>query len=153
MLAYWWIWRGFCNWPKIKPHIRFSPCQLMSCHTRKCHISIWLEDKFWVKIRRINTLGWQKSNKMNWRLELYNLYFKGPKSTFKSIIYKFVQFHWIHFFREIRICCWQAYPVDSDSQGIEWLFGALYAHMWRGMILKSGDAINEPSLPEKEREF
>ncbi|KAI9083906.1 hypothetical protein K1719_034164 [Acacia pycnantha] len=40
--------------------------------------------------------------------------------------------------------------VDGDSQGVERLFGALSAHMWPGMILKSGDKISEPSLPEKE---
>ncbi|XP_059439958.1 uncharacterized protein LOC132172465 [Corylus avellana] len=40
--------------------------------------------------------------------------------------------------------------VDGDSQGVERLFGALSAHMWPGMILKSGDKINESSLPEKE---
>ncbi|KAJ4714025.1 GTP binding [Melia azedarach] len=40
--------------------------------------------------------------------------------------------------------------VDGDSQGIERLYGALSAHMWPGMILKSGDKITEPSLPEKE---
>lgn len=40
--------------------------------------------------------------------------------------------------------------VDGDSQGVERLYGALSAHMWPGMILKSGDKINEPSLPEKE---
>lgn len=40
--------------------------------------------------------------------------------------------------------------VDGDSQGIERLFGALSAHMWPGMILKSGDKINEPVLPHGE---
>ncbi|KAL5754258.1 hypothetical protein ACOSP7_022478 [Xanthoceras sorbifolium] len=40
--------------------------------------------------------------------------------------------------------------VNGDSQGVERLFGALSAHMWPGMILKSGDKITEPSLPEKE---
>lgn len=40
--------------------------------------------------------------------------------------------------------------VDGDSQGVERLFGALSAHMWPGMILKTGDRIAEPSLPEKE---
>lgn len=40
--------------------------------------------------------------------------------------------------------------VDGDSQGVERLFGALSAHMWPGMILKTGDKIAEPSLPEKE---
>ncbi|OIW10767.1 hypothetical protein TanjilG_27713 [Lupinus angustifolius] len=40
--------------------------------------------------------------------------------------------------------------VDGDLQGIERLYGALSAHMWPGMILKSGDRISEPSLPEKE---
>ncbi|CAN6680631.1 hypothetical protein ACFX13_018467 [Malus domestica] len=39
--------------------------------------------------------------------------------------------------------------VDGDSQGIERIFGALSAHMWPGMILKSGDKIAEPSLPER----
>ncbi|KAK9987336.1 hypothetical protein SO802_032287 [Lithocarpus litseifolius] len=40
--------------------------------------------------------------------------------------------------------------VDGDSQGVERLYGALSAHMWPGMILKSGNKITEPSLPEKE---
>ncbi|KAM0830379.1 hypothetical protein ACQ4PT_066247 [Festuca glaucescens] len=40
--------------------------------------------------------------------------------------------------------------VDGDSQGIERLFGALSAHMWPGMILKSGNKITTPSLIEKE---
>ncbi|KAI4327865.1 hypothetical protein L6164_020277 [Bauhinia variegata] len=40
--------------------------------------------------------------------------------------------------------------VDGDSQGVERLWGALSAHMWPGMILKSGHRISEPSLPEKE---
>ncbi|KAH7519806.1 uncharacterized protein LOC107424310 [Ziziphus jujuba] len=40
--------------------------------------------------------------------------------------------------------------VDGDSQGVERLLGALSAHMWPGMILKSGDKITEPSIPEKE---
>ncbi|XP_055827332.1 uncharacterized protein LOC129895627 isoform X2 [Solanum dulcamara] len=40
--------------------------------------------------------------------------------------------------------------VDGDSQGAERLFGALSAYMWPGMILKSGDKITEPSLPEHQ---
>ncbi|WRX10950.1 hypothetical protein QQP08_003437 [Theobroma cacao] len=40
--------------------------------------------------------------------------------------------------------------VDGDLQGVERLYGALSAHMWPGMVLKSGDKITEPSLPEKE---
>ncbi|XP_061346083.1 uncharacterized protein LOC133291773 [Gastrolobium bilobum] len=40
--------------------------------------------------------------------------------------------------------------VDGDLQGVERLYGALSAHMWPGMILKSGDRISEPSLPEKK---
>uniref|UniRef100_A0A5B7AU79 Uncharacterized protein n=1 Tax=Davidia involucrata TaxID=16924 RepID=A0A5B7AU79_DAVIN len=40
--------------------------------------------------------------------------------------------------------------VDGDSQGVERLHGALSAHMWPGMILKSGNKITEPSLPEKQ---
>lgn len=40
--------------------------------------------------------------------------------------------------------------VDGDLQGVERLYGALSAHMWPGMILKSGDKISEPSLPERE---
>ncbi|KAL2234318.1 uncharacterized protein LOC105167393 [Sesamum indicum] len=40
--------------------------------------------------------------------------------------------------------------VDGDSQGVDRLYGALSAHMWPGMLLKSGDKINEPSLPEQE---
>ncbi|KAH6772866.1 GTP binding protein [Perilla frutescens var. hirtella] len=44
----------------------------------------------------------------------------------------------------------QCLSVDGDSQGVERLYGALSAHMWPGMLLKSGDKINEPSLPEQE---
>lgn len=40
--------------------------------------------------------------------------------------------------------------VDGDSQGVERLYGALSAHMWPGMILKSGDKIALPSLPETQ---
>ncbi|XP_044469811.1 uncharacterized protein LOC123199061 [Mangifera indica] len=40
--------------------------------------------------------------------------------------------------------------VNGDSQGVERLYGALSAHMWPGMILKSGDKISGPSLPERE---
>ncbi|KAK8716893.1 hypothetical protein V6N13_044185 [Hibiscus sabdariffa] len=40
--------------------------------------------------------------------------------------------------------------VDGDLQGVERLFGALSAHMWPGMVLKSGDKITEPMLPENE---
>lgn len=43
--------------------------------------------------------------------------------------------------------------VDGDSQGVERLFGALSAHMWPGMILKSGDKIHEPVLPHGEGYF
>lgn len=46
--------------------------------------------------------------------------------------------------------CTIGLSVDGDSQGIERLYGALSAHMWPGMLLKSGDRINEPSLPEQE---
>ncbi|XP_051148108.1 uncharacterized protein LOC127263160 [Andrographis paniculata] len=40
--------------------------------------------------------------------------------------------------------------VDGDSQGVDRLYGALSAHMWPGMVLKSSDKINEPTLPEQE---
>ncbi|KAD5960754.1 hypothetical protein E3N88_12226 [Mikania micrantha] len=40
--------------------------------------------------------------------------------------------------------------VDGDSQGVERILGALSAHMWPGMVLKSGDTINQPTLPEQE---
>lgn len=43
--------------------------------------------------------------------------------------------------------------MDGDSQGVERLFGALSAHMWPGMILKSGNKITTPSLIEKEGEL
>lgn len=39
--------------------------------------------------------------------------------------------------------------VDGDSQGVERLYGALSAHMWPGMILKSGNMIAEPYHIEK----
>lgn len=40
--------------------------------------------------------------------------------------------------------------MDGDSQGLERLFGALSAHMWPGMILKSGNRITVPTLIENE---
>ncbi|ESW06114.1 hypothetical protein PHAVU_010G020700 [Phaseolus vulgaris] len=40
--------------------------------------------------------------------------------------------------------------IDGDLQGVERLYGALSAHMWPGMVLKSGDRINHPSFLEKE---
>lgn len=40
--------------------------------------------------------------------------------------------------------------ADGDSQGVERLYSALSAHMWPGMILKSGNKITKPSLPESE---
>ncbi|XWS45660.1 hypothetical protein CRYUN_Cryun15aG0155300 [Craigia yunnanensis] len=40
--------------------------------------------------------------------------------------------------------------VNGDLQGVERLYGALSAHMWPGMVLKSGDKLTEPLLPEKE---
>ncbi|KAF8405583.1 hypothetical protein HHK36_010490 [Tetracentron sinense] len=39
--------------------------------------------------------------------------------------------------------------VDGDSQGVERLYGALSAHMWPGMILKSGTKIYQSSPLEK----
>jgi len=43
--------------------------------------------------------------------------------------------------------------IDGDLQGVERLYGALSAHMWPGMVLKSGDRINHPSFLEKEGIF
>lgn len=40
--------------------------------------------------------------------------------------------------------------VDGDSQGVERLLGALSAHMWPGMVLKSGNKILAPTLPERQ---
>lgn len=40
--------------------------------------------------------------------------------------------------------------VDGDSQGVERLFGALSANMWPGMVLKSGNRILAPTLPERQ---
>ncbi|CAL1377374.1 unnamed protein product [Linum trigynum] len=40
--------------------------------------------------------------------------------------------------------------VDGDSQGMERIFGALSAHMWPGMILKSGNKMAEQPIPEEE---
>ncbi|AQK50952.1 GTP binding, partial [Zea mays] len=40
--------------------------------------------------------------------------------------------------------------VDGDSQGLELLLGELSAHMWPGIILKSGNRITAPFLVEKQ---
>lgn len=60
-----------------------------------------------------------------------------------------IYFFWVC--SEIKV--FTGLSVDGDSQGVERLFGALSAHMWPGMILKSGDKIAEPSLPEREEGF
>lgn len=39
--------------------------------------------------------------------------------------------------------------VDGDIQGMDRLVGALSAHMWPGMVLKSGDRIDNPVLIEE----
>lgn len=51
---------------------------------------------------------------------------------------------------EIKSFSFTGLSVDGDLQGVERLDGALSAYMWPGMVLKSGDKINEPSLPEKQ---
>lgn len=38
-------------------------------------------------------------------------------------------------------------------QGVERLYGALSAHMWPGMVLKSGNRIYIPSMVNKEGKF
>lgn len=40
--------------------------------------------------------------------------------------------------------------VDGDLQGVERLHGALTAHMWPGMVLKSGNKVAQPSLPQRK---
>eukprot|EP00262_Sarcandra_glabra_P007280 TRINITY_DN1998_c0_g1_i1.p1 TRINITY_DN1998_c0_g1~~TRINITY_DN1998_c0_g1_i1.p1 ORF type:complete len:349 (-),score=73.30 TRINITY_DN1998_c0_g1_i1:197-1207(-) len=40
--------------------------------------------------------------------------------------------------------------VDGDSQGVDRLYGALSAHMWPGMVLKSGKKVPESTLVENE---
>ncbi|XP_021843153.2 uncharacterized protein [Spinacia oleracea] len=40
--------------------------------------------------------------------------------------------------------------INGDSQGVERLHGALSAHMWPGMVLKSGNRILAPTLPDKQ---
>ncbi|XP_077221000.1 uncharacterized protein LOC143854776 [Tasmannia lanceolata] len=40
--------------------------------------------------------------------------------------------------------------VDGDSQGVERLYGALSAHMWPGMILKTGNNISDSTPVDKE---
>ncbi|KAL2921752.1 GTP-binding protein yptV3 [Bienertia sinuspersici] len=44
----------------------------------------------------------------------------------------------------------QCLSVDGDSQGVERIFSALSAHMWPGMVLKSGNRILAPTLPERQ---
>lgn len=47
-------------------------------------------------------------------------------------------------------CFLAGLSVNGDVQGVERFFGALSAHMWPGMILKSGSRIPSPFLLEKE---
>lgn len=62
----------------------------------------------------------------------------------------FYKHYYLLYIDEIKMICLTGLSVDGDSQGVERIFGALSAHMWPGMILKSGDKINKPSLPENE---
>ncbi|CAL9766838.1 unnamed protein product [Musa acuminata subsp. burmannicoides] len=52
------------------------------------------------------------------------------------------------YYRIYRILCLddKCLLVDGDIQGIDRLYGALSAHMWPGMILKSGNKTTSPSL-------
>ena len=50
----------------------------------------------------------------------------------------------------VKMILFTGLSVDGDSQGVERLYGALSAHMWPGMVLKSGDRISQPYTPEKE---
>lgn len=47
------------------------------------------------------------------------------------------------------MCSRTGLSVDGDIQGVERLYGALSAHLWPGMILKSGNTITIPSLVDK----
>ncbi|XP_068653732.1 uncharacterized protein [Aristolochia californica] len=40
--------------------------------------------------------------------------------------------------------------VDGDSQGVDRLYGALSAHMWPGMVLKSGNSVPNSASVKKE---
>jgi alpha- and gamma-adaptin-binding protein p34 len=40
--------------------------------------------------------------------------------------------------------------LNGDVQGVKGLFGALSAHMWSGMAMKSRNRISAPFLLEKE---
>ncbi|PNX72625.1 GTP binding protein [Trifolium pratense] len=60
----------------------------------------------------------------------------------------------VHAFHE-KCRCYKGYDlnglsVDGDLQGVERIYGALSAHMWPGMVLKSGERISQPSFPEME---
>lgn len=64
--------------------------------------------------------------------------------------YPFFNFYLLDYSNEIKNLFMAGLSMDGDSQGAERLFGALSAYMWPGMILKSGDKITEPSLPEHQ---
>lgn len=68
--------------------------------------------------------------------------------TCVALLFIYEHFYLLYI-NEIQLLCLTGLSVDSDSQGVERLF----AHMWPGMILKSGDKITEPSLPENEGVF
>jgi alpha- and gamma-adaptin-binding protein p34 len=40
--------------------------------------------------------------------------------------------------------------VDGDSQGLKRLLGAISAHMWPGIVLKSRTRITAPFFVEKQ---
>lgn len=59
----------------------------------------------------------------------------------------------VSFLIDLYPCLAIGLSVNGDSQGLERLLGALSAHMWPGMILKSGNRITVPSLVKKEGEL
>lgn len=40
--------------------------------------------------------------------------------------------------------------VDGDIQGVQRLYGALSAHMWPGMVMKSGESISVVPIIKNE---
>ncbi|XVF18167.1 hypothetical protein REPUB_Repub10bG0189100 [Reevesia pubescens] len=79
----------------------------------------------------------------------------GDEDTSSTIRRKCLEWCIDHNIEFIEACASSAdfdkcLSVDGDLQGVERLYGALSAHMWPGMVLKSGDKITEPLLPEKE---
>lgn len=88
---------------------------------------------------KFSTLNWKVFNTAIFLQSILSQSLGLGKHSFYFPFWSFIYMNWLFM---------AGLSVDGDSQGLDRILGALSAHMWPGMTLKSGDKIMEPSLPE-----